>query len=424
MSSVEASRTGPADRWIQLVLGVVCMVTIANLQYGWVLFVAPMEEKFHWERASIQLARGIFVLTQTWIVPAAGWLADRFGPRPVMVAGGALVGLSWMVNAGADSLSLLYASAGLGGIGAGAVYGTCVGNALRWFPDRRGLAVGLVTAGYGAGAAITALPIMHMIAAYGYAVTFLRFGLGQGLIVLLLGLLFVVPRHGALKPSPWLKQTSRDSTPGEMLRQPAFWVTYAMFALVGAAGLSAIAQLPPIAHDFGVADMSVGFAGLMLPALSFALAIDRVLSGLTRPFFGWLSDHLGRENTMALAFCLQAAGIGSLFFFGRDPGIFVLLSALVYFTLGEIYSLFPAICADTFGVKYAATNAGFLYTAKGTATLLAPVAAAISSMTGSWHAAFILAVGVNALAALAALCVLKPMRERYLAAEEPQRSEN
>jgi len=328
------------------------------------------------------------------------------------------VGLSWMVNANADSLELLYASAGLGGIGAGAVYGTCVGQALRWFPDRRGLAAGLVTAGYGAGAAITALPILHMIDAYGYSVAFLRFGLGQGMIVLLLGLLFVAPRRGAMKPSPWLKQTTHDATPGAMLRQPAFWLTYAMFALVGAAGLSAIAQLPPVAQEFGVADSSVTFAGLMLPALSFALAIDRLLSGLTRPFFGWLSDHLGRENTMAVAFGLQAVGIFALFFLGRDPGSFVALSALVYFTLGEIYSLFPAICADTFGVKYAATNAGFLYTAKGTATLLAPAAGIIANLTGSWHTAFFLAVGVNVAAALAALFVLKPMREKYLAAEK------
>jgi len=409
---------GPSNRWVQLVLGVVCMVTVANLQYGWVLFVTPIQDRFHWARPDIQLALGIFVLTETWIVPAAGWLADRFGPRLPMIAGGLLVGLSWMVNANADSLGLLYASAGLGGIGAGSVYGTCVGQALRWFPDRRGLAVGLVTAGYGAGAAITALPILHMIDAYGYSTAFLRFGLGQGMIVLLLGLLFVAPRRGAMKPSPWLKQALHDATPGAMLRQPAFWLTYAMFALVGAAGLSAISQLPPVAHDFGVADSSVAFAGLMLPALSFALAIDRLLSGLTRPFFGWLSDHLGRENTMAVAFGLQAVGIFALFFLGRDPGSFVALSALVYFTLGEIYSLFPAICADTFGVKYVASNAGFLYTAKGTATLLAPLAGIIANLTGSWHAAFFLAVGVNVVAALAALFVLKPMREKYLAAEK------
>ncbi len=421
MPYVTARRLSSANRWIQLVLGVACMVTIANLQYGWVLFVAPIHDKFQWDQPSIHLALGIFVLIETWTVPAAGFLADRFGPRPVIMVGGALAGLSWMLNASADSLSLLYASAALGGVGAGAVYATCVGNALRWFPDRRGLAVGLVTAGYGAGAAITALPIMHMITAYGYPTAFLRFGLGQGLIVLLLGYLFAAPRPGSVKPSPWLKQTARDAAPAGMLRQPAFWVTYAMFALVGAAGLSAIAQLPPVARDFGIANSSVSFAGLMLPALSFALSLDRVLSGLTRPFFGWLSDHWGRENTMALAFALQAAGIFALFFFGRDPGIFVLLSALVYFTLGEIYSLFPAICADTFGVEYAATNAGFLYTARSTAALLAPLAGVISRSTGSWHAAFALAVGVNVVAALAALLVLKPMRKTYLAAERRAR---
>ncbi len=422
MPFVGTRRPGPANRWVQLTLGVACMVTVANLQYGWVLFVAPIHDKFQWDRSAIYLALGIFVLTETWIVPAAGWLADRYGPRPVVVAGGVLVGIAWMANAAADSLGLFYALAALGGVGAGSVYGACLGNALKWFPDRRGLAAGLVTAGYGAGVAVTALPIMRMIAAYGYETAFLRFGLGQGVIVLLLGWLFAAPRRGTAKPSPWLAQASRDATPAEMLRTPLFWAMYAMFALVGAAGLAAIAQLPAIAYDFGIDRAPVGFAGMIVPALGFALAIDRVLSGLTRPFFGWLSDHWGRENIMALAFGCQAVGIGAQFFFGRDPGVFVLLSALVYFTWGEIYSLFPAINADAFGARFAGANAGFLYTAKGTATLLVPVIGMVSAATGSWHAAFVIAVGINALAALAALVVLKPLRESYLAAGKRARS--
>jgi MFS transporter, OFA family, oxalate/formate antiporter len=421
--------TRPASyRWMQLFMGIVCMAMIANLQYGWTLFVNPIAEKYGWTRAAIQVAFTIFVLTETWLVPIEGYLVDRFGPRPVVLVGGLLCGIGWVLNSFADSLALLYIAAAVSGIGAGAVYGTCVGNALKWFADRRGLAAGLTAAGFGAGSALTILPITAMIKTSGYESAFLYFGIGQGLIVCLVALALTDPRHvvsATLKKkaaalSTHVQQTRRDYRPLEVLGRPVFWVMYVMFVLVAAGGLMATAQLAPIAKDFKIMDVPVSLIGLTLPALTFALAIDRVLNGFTRPFFGWVSDNIGRENTMFIAFALESIGILALYKFGQDPVLFVILTGLVFFAWGEIYSLFPSTCADTFGSKYAAANAGMLYTAKGTASLLVPLSSMLTAMTGNWHAVFIVASVMNAVAALLAWFVLKPMRRKQMEAARVQ----
>ncbi|TMJ57875.1 MAG: oxalate/formate MFS antiporter [Alphaproteobacteria bacterium] len=415
MSRVESSTAAPGStvRWLQLVAGIICMVMIANLQYGWTLFVSPIDEKYHWGRAAIQVAFTIFVLTETWLVPVEGWLVDRFGPKIVVFVGGVLVAIAWMMNSAADTLTTLYIAAALGGIGAGGVYGTCIGNALKWFPDRRGLAAGLTAAGFGAGSALTIIPIQGMIQASGYEATFLWFGIGQGLVVVALSLTLRPPRVGEAPPSTRLKQSARDYTPLEVLASPIFWIMYAMFVLVGAGGLMATAQLAPIAYDFQIAKVPVSLLGLTLPALTFALSIDRVLNGLTRPFFGWVSDRIGRENTMFIAFGLEAVGIWALSAFGHDPVLFVVLSGLVFFAWGEIYSLFPSTCTDVYGSRYATTNAGMLYTAKGTASLLVPLANVLAAASGGWHLVFILAALMNAAAAIMSLAVLKPLRAAH-----------
>ena len=407
----------PMHRWGQLLMGIVCMAMIANLQYGWTLFVNPIAEKHGWSRAAIQVAFTIFVLTETWLVPIEGYLVDKFGPRPVVLVGGILCGLGWVMNSYAGSLTMLYIAAAVGGIGAGAVYGTCVGNALKWFPDRRGLAAGLTAAGFGAGSALTIVPISAFIKSDGYEAAFLYFGIGQGIIVFLLALFLTrAPDHkkvtGPVNAN--VQQSKRDYSPSEVLRHPIFWVMYVMFVMVAAGGLMATAQLGPIAKDFKIGDVPVNIMGLVLPALTFALAIDRVLNGLTRPFFGWVSDQIGREPTMFIAFALEAVGILMLYNFGQNPVAFVILTGLVFFAWGEIYSLFPSTCADTFGSKYAASNAGLLYTAKGTASLLVPLSSVLATATGSWHSVFIVASVMNAAAAILAWFVLKPMRRAHM----------
>ncbi|MDI4656909.1 oxalate/formate MFS antiporter [Xanthobacter autotrophicus] len=408
---------GPlGGRWMQLAIGVVCMSMIANLQYGWTLFVEPMNEKHQWGRAAIQVAFTIFVVFETWLVPVEGWFVDKFGPRPVVFLGGILCALSWVLNSFADSLAMLYVSAAIGGAGAGAVYGTAVGAALKWFPDRRGLAAGITAAGFGAGSALTIVPIAAMIKAQGYEHTFLFFGLIQGAVVLVASLFLMSPKPGQVPAvaATSTTQSRRSYGPGEMLKAPVFWVMYLMFVLVAAGGLMATAQLGSIAKDFKIADVPVSIMGLTLPALTFALSIDRVLNGVTRPFFGWVSDNIGRENTMFIAFSLEAVGVLALAHFGADPLAFVILTGLVFFAWGEIYSLFPATCGDTFGSRFATTNAGLLYTAKGTASLVVPLASVAVAKLGNWDLVFMLTAGVNAIAALMALFVLKPLRARFV----------
>jgi OFA family oxalate/formate antiporter-like MFS transporter len=405
-----------ANRWSQLWLGVVCMVLIANLQYGWTLFVNPMNKAHGWSLGAIQVAFAIFIATETWLTPIQGWIVDRMGPRrgpPIMIGiGGFLVGVAWVVNAYATSLTVLYIGAAVSGTGAGAIYATCVGNAVKWFPDRRGLAVGLTAGGFGAGAALTVIPIRIMIDSLGYADTFFWFGLGQGVVLLLIAPVMRGPVAGEMPATapPKVKQSDRDFTPGEVLRNPLFWLLYVMLTAISASGLIVTAQIAPIANDFGLSTQTLLFGASVL---SFALIVDNVMNGMARPFFGWVSDNLGRENTMAIAFTLGGLAYLSLGEFGGShPWAFVICAALIFFTWGEIFSLFPSTCTDLFGNKYATTNAMLLYTAKGTSALLVPLANLSKASTGSWHAVFMTAAVVNFAVVLAALFILKPARRK------------
>jgi OFA family oxalate/formate antiporter-like MFS transporter len=412
--------TAPGSfRWIQLAMGIVCMAMIANLQYGWTLFVDPIDAKYHWGRAAIQLAFTLFVVVETWLVPVEAWFVDKYGPRAVIMFGGVMISLAWVLNSYADSLVLLYAAAIIGGIGAGSVYGTCVGNALKWFPDRRGLAAGATAAGFGAGAAITVVPIANMIVASGYQHAFFTFGIGQGVIVFILAFFMRKPLHAipAKKKQLHLPQTKIDFTPPQVLRTPIFWVMYLVFVMVAAGGLMTAAQIAPIAHDFKIANSPVSLAGFQMAALTFAISLDRIFDGFGRPFFGWVSDTIGREHTMFIAFGTAALMLLTLSAYGHIPMVFVLATAVYFGVFGEIYSLFPATSGDTFGAKFATTNNGMLYTAKGTAALLVPVASLVASRYG-WQAVFVIAVALNATAALLALFVIKPMRRAFINGNE------
>jgi OFA family oxalate/formate antiporter-like MFS transporter len=403
-------------RWAQLGFGIICMVMIANLQYGWTLFVNPIDQKYHWGAPAIQVAFSVFIATETWLVPVEGWFVDRYGPKIVVAFGGILVAIAWALNSVAASLPMLYFAALISGVGAGAVYGTSIGNALKWFPDRRGLAAGITAAGFGAGAAATVIPIREVILAYGYESAFLWFGLGQGFFVLIVSQFLRAPEPGqAPKAAIRLNQSQRDHTPIEMLKSPVFWLLYVMFVMVSASGLMATAQIAPIAKDFKIADQETTFMFITATTLSIALVVDNVLNGLARPFFGWVSDHLGRENTMAFVFTLGAAAYWGLGTIGNTPYAFIIAAGLVFFTWGEIFSLFPSTCTDTYGSKYATTNAGLLYTAKGTSVWVVPLASIVKDYTGTWHAVFIIATVMNLLVAATALFVLKPMRARAMA---------
>jgi len=412
--SSQATKSPFANPWVQLILGVICMASVANLQYGWTLFVNPIDAKYHWGRAAIQVAFTIFVLIETWLVPVEGYLVDRFGPKWVVLGGGILVAIAWALNSTASSLTVLYFAAAIGGVGTGCVYGTCVGNALKWFPGRRGLAAGITASGFGAGAALTIVPISHMIDSSGYEQAFLFFGLLQGGIVFVVSWMLLTPPPSLIAAKVKPNQTAHGYTPTEVLKTPVFYLMYFMFVLIAAGGLTMAASMAPIAKDFKIDKVPVDLFGVTMAALAFALALNRIFDGVGRPFFGWLSDQIGREYTMALAFTLGAVALYTLSQSGTNPVLFVLVTACYFGVYGEIFSLFPATAGDTFGSKFAAANNGMLYTAKGTGALLVPYAALISKAHG-WSAVFAIAMTFNVAAAVLAVFVLKPMRARHFA---------
>jgi OFA family oxalate/formate antiporter-like MFS transporter len=400
--------------WVQLIVGVICMACVANLQYGWTLFVDPIDAKHHWGRAAIQVAFTVFIAIETWLIPIEGYLVDRFGPRWVVIAGSLLVASAWMLNSIATSLPVLYLGAALGGIGTGCVYGTSVGNALKWFPGRRGLAAGITAAGFGAGAAITVGPIKAMIGAAGYEHAFLVFAMIQGGIVFLMAWLMLAPPEQLIAATSKPNQTAHGYTPIEVLKSPVFYVLYVMFLLVAAGGLTMTASMAPIAKDFQIEKIPVALFGMTMPALVFAIFLNRIFDGVGRPFFGWLSDRIGREQTMALAFFAGALALYTLGRWVANPIAFVLVTALYFGVYGEIFSLFPATQGDTFGAKYAASNAGMLYTAKGLAVFIVPLAAVVAKSHG-WATVFAVAMSGNIISGILALFVLKPLRARHFA---------
>lgn len=402
-----AGVTAGSARWFQLALGVLCMAAAANLQYGWALFVGPLDAHLRLGRAEIQFAFTLCVLTAALLMPLAGYAADRCGTRAVVMSGGALIALAWSVNAYADSLAMLYAGAVIGGIGVCAVYSACIGHALKWFVEARGFAVGIIAAGFGTVSAATVLPIHAVIESTGYARAFLYFGLGQGAVVMLAAVFLARPaQSGDCAGSPAACATL------EVLRAPAFWLMYVAFFLAALAGVMAIAQLGPLAKEFEVAAAPVSLLNLALPALAFALAIDRIFSGLSKVFFGRVSDRLGREEALCIALVGEAVAITALGALGRDPSWFVLLTGVIFFGWGQIYAVFPAMCADTFGTARAATHAGMLYTAKGLATLTILALGDYLLPIADWKPVFYGAAALNALAALLAIVFLKPMRVR------------
>jgi MFS transporter, OFA family, oxalate/formate antiporter len=410
-------KASTATRWTQLLSIIVCMIMIANLQYGWTLFVNPLKDAHNWDLAAIQFAFSVFIALETWLTPIEGWIVDMLGPQrgpKTMVAfGGIMVAIGWVINSVADTLSMLYLGAVIGGIGGGAVYATSVGHAVKWFPDRRGLAVGLTAAGYGAGAALTVIPIRYVIASYGYQAAFLWFGLFQGGVVFILAWLLRAPALGEIPSTaaPKVQQSARSFSPAEVLKTPVFWLLYLMFVMVSASGLMATAQIAPIAKDFNVTNTVVFLGGT---TLSVALIVDNVANGGARPLFGWISDNIGREYTMTLAFALGGVAYWLLGSLGTAPWAFVVFAALIFLTWGEIFSLFPSTCTDTFGPKFATVNLSMLYTAKGTSAFFAPLANVIKDATGSWQMVFLAATIMNFVVVGLALFVLRPMRTRLM----------
>jgi MFS transporter, OFA family, oxalate/formate antiporter len=413
------------NRWAQLVAGIFAMMAVANLQYAWTIFTKPIQAHMHATLTDVQWTITLFVALETWLVPFEGYLIDKIGPRLMLGMGAIAVGLGWMGSGWAETTRALYFWYGLGGVGAGMVYGGTIGNALKWFPDYRGLCVGLTAGAYGIGTALTLIPISNMLKASGYQHTFIVWGAIQGVVVLISALFLARPPEGWTPPN-WkqkeavlkarVQTSSVDMTPLQVLKQPSFYVLYLMLTMLAFGGLVITVQIAPMAVSYHVDKVIVLWG---LGALTLAIEIDRVLNGLTRPFWGWVSDHIGRENAIFASFVLESAAVFALLQLISRPVWFIALSGLCFFAWGNIYSLFPSITADLYGRKWATTNYGLLYTAKGLATAFAaPGAAWLFEKTGSWSRVFWAMIACDLIAAFMALLWLKPLARRTV--EESQ----
>src|ERR1700719_536669 len=402
-----------STRWTQLVLGLIAMMSISSPQYVWTLFTKSFQDNLHTNLPAIQITFSIVIVLQTWLSPLQGYLVDKFGARLLIAIGCLLSGLGWVTSGYVTSLAGLYFTYGLFcGVGTGIVYVGIIGLMVRWFPDRRGFATGMVAAGYGFGAILTTFPIDTMMKQAGYQHTLVVFGIILGIVGAAAALAMRMPTVADALPPPPAMASRAGATPGQMLRSKVFWLMFFMMTMMSTGGLMIISQFAAFSRDFGVANVTV----FGLAALPLALTVDRLTNGLTRPFFGWVSDRIGRENTMGIAFLMEAASVTLMVLFRDNALVFVILSGVVFFGWGEIFSLFPSTLTDTFGAKYATTNYGWLYIAQGIGSILGgPLAALLREQTGSWLPGFAIIIAMDALTGILALAALKPMRRAYAA---------
>jgi len=370
------------NRWFQLVASLITMIMIANLQYAWTLFVTPLQADTQWKLSDIQFAFTLFILFQTWVQPLDGWFIDRLGPRGFISAAGLLCGLGWAGMGYATTLPMLYVLYCLAGAGAAFVYSGSIGSALKWFTTRRGLASGIMAAGFGGGTALFIPFISSAIQNQGYRSTFIYTGIFQGLVILVVAQFL---RHPPAETTSTASAKSgsparRHFTTLEMLATPRFYVLYAMFMMMATGGLLVTANAGPIAKSWGFG----------ASVLALAATLSPLANGASRIFWGWASDSIGRERAMIIAFVGQAISLMLVLFVGpMSAAAFAATLVLVYFTWGEIYSLFPPTAADYFGTRYATSNYAVLYTAKGTASILGGwFGALLFERFGSWSVGF------------------------------------
>jgi MFS transporter, OFA family, oxalate/formate antiporter len=408
-----------STRWMQLLFGFIVMMTISSPQYVWTLFTTDFMKTTGSKLSEVQWTITILIVLQTWLAPAQGYLVERFGPKLLIGLGAVLSGLGWVASSYVTSLTGLYLTYGLlCGVGTGIVYIGIIGLMVKWFPERRGFATGIVAAGYGFGAIFSTFPIDAMMKDKGYQPTLLLFGAIFAIVGLIAALMLRAPHSGEVAVQPVLAGAvgTKSYTPMEMLKTPIFWLMFLMFSMMSTGGLMVITQFKSFASSFGIDGKTmVTILGVTMVAIPAALTFDRITNGLTRPFFGWISDNIGREKTMAIAFVLEGLAIWLMLQYRTDPFMLIVLSGLVFFGWGEIFSLFPSTLTDTFGPEHATTNYGFLYMAQGVGSILgAPVAAMIYEQTGSWLPVFYTIIAMDILTGVLALFLLKPMREAFL----------
>ncbi len=389
-----------SKRWIQFGSAVVAMIMIANLQYAWTLFVGPLQKAHSdWSLKALGFAFSTFIFLETWITPIEGWLIDRMGPRLFLTAGGVLVGAGWTWMGYAQTLTQLYFGYGMAGVGAAFVYSGSIATALKWFPDKRGTVSGFITAGFGAGSALFIPTIASVLAHAGYKTAFLYTGIGQGLLIVIAAQVLHNPgpdfqvSPAAKKPvSPRIRRNTQQFNSGQILVTPHFWVLYVAFVLTSVGGLMITAQASPFGKSVAIP----------ATAIVAALSWSRLANGAGRIFWGWFSEFVGREMAMFIPFLLQALCLVAMLKIGRTSGdMFIVTMVLVFFTWGSMFALFPAIIGDYFGPQNATSNYGFLYTAKGVASIGGGgIAAALFVKYGGWDVPFYLTAVLTFVSAL------------------------
>ena len=397
-----------AAKWRQMIAGLVCMGAISSPQYVWTLFTPVLKTDFSTSAAALQITFSLLIVLQTLFSPIQGWIARHVSPRTLIMAGIVLTGLSWVASAQVHSLTMLYLTyGGLGGVGTGIVYVGVVSLLMQWFPKNRGMAAGAAAAGYGMGAMLTTFPISHLLAATDWRNTMMVFGVIMAVVGVVAACFLKVPESVSTPDAP----EATGYLTSYVVRTPLFWLMFFMMATMATSGLMVTSQLAQIGTDFGGAHLTI----LGMAALPLAMTLDRVANGVTRPLFGWVSDHMGREQTMAFAFSLEALALTCWLALANHPVAFFLLYGIVFLGWGEIFSLFPATLTDTFGTRDASRNYGLLYMAQGVGAVFGgPLAAWLHQASGNWHMVFALAIGGDLLTAFLALAVLRPMRRRFM----------
>jgi len=402
------------NRWIRLGAAVTAMIMIANLQYGWSLFTGPLTKATGWKLSEVQWGWTLFIALETWAMSLCGWMIDKRGPRLLMTIAGVFCGVGWAGLGMAPTLTMLYASYALAGLGAAMVYCGCIGVALKWFPDKRGLAAGTIAAGFGAGASLF-IPVMaYIIRVQDYRAAFLYTGIFQGLLIIIaaqvVGGSGIPPAMAAAVTKPKARSHGHNFNSVEMLQTPHFYVLYIAMLMMGVGGLMVTANASAVGKSLGIGSTFI----------TTALSLNAVANGAGRFFWGWVSDHLGRERTMVIAFLLQSLFLASVLTVGKLSGpLFIISLALVFFTWGEVYSIFPSVTADFFGAKNASSNYSFMYSTKGVASIIGGgIAALLFERTGSWNAVFY----GSAVLALCSAFIAMALRKMPLPAkqEEPE----
>ena len=418
-SAKEVHGSIAGNRWIQLVCGIVAMIVISNYQYAFTLFTPGMKQTFTGvPYAKIAAIFSAFILFETWPMPVSGYFVDKFGIRKLMTFGAICIALGWVLGGTiAKSPLELYIYYGvISGTGAGIIYISCVANALKWFPDRRGLAAGLTAAGFGGGAALTIMPIAHSIHSMGWAHAMAVWGIGQGVIALAAAMILRHPPAGWV-PAGWdqrakqvhnaVAQSKVNFTWIQTLGRPEFYLLYTMFFFATAGGLIATANLSQIAKSLHVSDAKIW--GLAIVPL--AATLTSACNTLSRIVWGSVSDRLGRERTMFLTFGVEAVLVFLVTKIAGAPIAFLVLFSFIFLFWGEIYSLFSATTGDVFGSKNASANYGMVYTAKGAASVFAGFGAAALAayFGGSFAVPFYISAVLCGIAAICSLLILRPL---------------